>query len=220
MVDGARRSRTSWNQRAGRVRRLPDPVRAAEPQSDREVVERRGRGGPPREDARLRWMSLSLQAAVHRLAALGPSRCSESVHALELGADSSETELLKTLRQQEPARARGAVAPGVLPRPRIDARVARGARARRLPPAADLVDPWGRPYAYASTAPRTRSPAGARRVNGRLVIRHPSARRSGWCSKGGTRASARPSLTAPDGVLKSRRSPKRGLRPLEARERP
>jgi hypothetical protein len=142
-----------------------------------ETVEPRVAAGvAPKEEQNLRWTSLSLQAAVIGLAALGVF----TIHVnpftpWKLAADSHETALLKTyasrsrLERVEQSLQAYYLDRGSMPES-LQALVSGG-----YLPTTDLIDPWGHAYVYrvdsAAFEIASRGPEGE--IQDDLLIRHP-----------------------------------------------
>jgi hypothetical protein len=147
-------------------------------------------GVTPREEQNLRWVSLSLQAAVIGLAALGVF----TIHVnpftpWRLVAKSPETELLKTYASRNRLeRVEQSLQAFYLDRGSMPESLQALALGGYLP-ADDLVDPWGRAYAYrvdtAAFEIASRGPEGEIRDD--LVIRHPFSASQRMVLEGGGR---------------------------------
>jgi hypothetical protein len=133
-------------------------------------------GIAPREEQNLRWMSLSLQAAVIGLAALGVFTIRVNpLTPWKIAADSQETELLKTYASRNRLeRVEQSLQAYYLDRGSLPESLQALATGGYLP-LADLVDPWGRAYVYRvdPAAFEIASPGPAGAIRDDLVIRHP-----------------------------------------------
>lgn len=152
-------------------------------------------GVVPRDETRMQWISLSLQAAVIALAALGVLTLRVNPFTpWRLAADSHDTDLLKTyasrnrLERVEESLQAYYLDRGSMPES-LEALAAGGYI--RL---ADLVDPWGRPYAF-RVDPSAFVVAGVApggEAGDELVIRHPFSASQRMVLEGGAADRGRP----------------------------
>ena len=133
-------------------------------------------GAAPQHAGRVRWMSLSLQAAVIAMAVLGVVTLRLNPFTpWRLAADSHDTELLKTYASRNRLeRVEQSLQAYYLDRGSMPDSLQDLALGGYLPPA-DLVDPWGRPYAYRydPSAFEIASRGEGGEIGNDLVIRHP-----------------------------------------------
>ncbi len=133
-------------------------------------------GVAPHEEQRLRWMSVGLQAAVIALAALGVLTLRVNPFTpWRLAADSNDTELLKTYASRNRLeRVEQSLQAFYLDRGSMPESLQVLASGGYLP-RSDLVDPWGRSYAYrvGPAAFEIASRGREGEIRDDLVVRHP-----------------------------------------------